>query len=218
MSFGKRVLSFCALLLVLLCCYPMTAAAEDLPTGSIQVDLVHAGEPVSGGSLTLYRVGELNAEGTGFVLCSCFVDSGVVLNEVSDPDKAAALAVYVAQQSIEGITLQNDGSVCFEGLPAGLYLIVQQESAENFEPICPFLISIPMAVNGTYTFAVNASPKVDLQPMETMETTETADIVPSLPQTGQLKWPIPVLALAGTVLLAFGLLCCAKRKRDDHET
>lgn len=218
MPFGRKVLLFCVLLLILLRCCPTAGAAEDLPVGSIQVDLAYAGEPVRGGSLTLYRVGELNVEGTGFVLCGDFADSGVILDEVSDPHKAVVLAEYAALRSIEGITLQNDGSVCFEGLSIGLYLIVQQERAENFEPICPFLISIPMAVNGTYTFAVNASPKVDLKPREIMETTETADIVPSLPQTGQMKWPIPVLTLTGTALLALGLFCCTKPKRDDHET
>ena len=40
---------------------------------------------------------------------------------------------------------------------------------------------------------------------------------PDLPQTGQLNWPIPTMAIAGAVLLVLGWILLAGRKRVDHE-
>jgi LPXTG-motif cell wall-anchored protein len=37
-----------------------------------------------------------------------------------------------------------------------------------------------------------------------------------LPQTGQLNWPIPAMAIAGAVLLVLGWILLAGRKRAGH--
>lgn len=39
---------------------------------------------------------------------------------------------------------------------------------------------------------------------------------PDLPQTGQLNWPVPVLAVFGLVLLSAGWYLRFEKKRDDH--
>ena len=48
----------------------------------------------------------------------------------------------------------------FCGLELGLYLIVQTEASKGYEPINPFLVSLPMAEDGKWNYAVDASPKV----------------------------------------------------------
>lgn len=48
----------------------------------------------------------------------------------------------------------------FRGLELGLYLIVQTEASKGYEPINPFLVSLPMAEDGKWNYAVDASPKV----------------------------------------------------------
>ena len=37
---------------------------------------------------------------------------------------------------------------------------------------------------------------------------------PTLPQTGQLNWPVPVLAVSGVVLFTIGWLICFNRKKE----
>lgn len=211
MSFLKRITS----LLILLCfAWMLVCPADAAPeTGSIQLRLACEGEPVAGGTLTLYRVGEPGAD--AYVLCGEFRGSGADLTKLSDPETARALADYAAEHGIPGQTLPVDeaGTVRFAPLEIGLYLIVQDERSPGYEPIMPFLVSIPLTVGENVYYDIDASPKVALTPQTPEETTPTE---PWLPQTGQLNWPIPVMAAAGILLFgAGGALCLGKRK--EHE-
>lgn len=185
---------------------------------------------------------------------------------MTDSTLAAQLQEYLPQ-SAEGTTktIDADGNVTFRGLELGLYLIVQTEASKGYEPINPFLVSLPMAEDGKWNYAVDASPKVGAYTPEpeTPPTPPTPDypdtptppdnpdnpvspgnpdnpvapghpdnpvapghpdhpvapgnpdspVLPGhpdnpamsgLPQTGQLNWPVPVLAVSGVVLFAFG--------------
>lgn len=209
MSSLKRITSF----LILLCvatALAVTAVAAPVD-GSIRLHLTCGGEPVPGGTLTLYRAGE-PGEGN-YVLSSDFRGSGADLTKLSDPGTARTLADYARQRNIPGQTLEVDasGSVCFAPLDLGLYLIVQSDAAGGYEPIRPFLVTIPLTVGGDAWYDVDASPKVALTP-ESSEEPGSTDPLP--PQTGQPNWPVPALA-AGMLLAAGGLLCLSKRK--NHE-
>lgn len=211
MSFLKRITS----LLILLCFAWMLAcpAAAAPDTGSIRLQLTCEGEPVAGGTLTLYRVGE-PGEGV-YDLCDAFRDSGADLTKLTHPNTAKTLADYAAAHNIQGQTLTVDeaGTVCFEPLEMGVYLIVQPTSSPGYEPIRPFLVTIPLTVGEDIYYDIDASPKVALTP-EPSEETKPTD--PWLPQTGQLNWPIPMMAAAGILLLgAGGTLYLGKRK--EHE-
>ena len=46
-----------------------------------------------------------------------------------------------------------------EGLPAGLYLFVQEQPDADIQPVSPFLVGVPRLVNGAYVFDVDAYPK-----------------------------------------------------------
>lgn len=159
--------------------------------GSIQVELRCAGEPVDGGSLSLYCVGEWKA--SGLVLCRDFRDCTAML-DAPGPETARALAAYAVAHGAVGRTaaVGQAGTVCFDGLPAGLYLIVQAESAPGYEAIRPFLV---LLTGDSEDSTVTAVPK--------MTPEEPSD--PRLPQTGQLKWPVPLLLAAGLLLCAAGV-------------
>ena len=62
------------------------------------------------------------------------------------------------------------------------------------------------------------SPKVEIETdtpePPTPETTEPVEVPPYLPHTGQVYWPIPVLALAGIVLVLTGLFIRRRKSRD----
>ena len=222
-------------------------------TGTIRVTLYDSAndKALSGGKLTLYRVAEVKRKNgdLSYEYCGDFYGCGIALGDLTDSTLAAQLQ-----------TIDADGNVTFRGLELGLYLIVQTEASKGYEPINPFLVSLPMAEDGTWTYAVDASPKVGAYTPTKPDTPPTPPTPPTpdypdtptppdnpdnpvspgnpdnpvapghpdhpvapgnpdnpvlpghpdnpvmsgLPQTGQLNWPVPVLAVSGVVLFAFG--------------
>lgn len=194
--------------------------------GSISGTMLHGDSPVGGGTLVLYQAGEITwseGEGYRFVLTEDFAGSGVSLDDPEDAALAGLLAEYAEGQGLEGVTLAigEDGSWKAEGLSCGLYLIVQDQAAEGYMVISPFLASIPFydESSGSWVYDTDAQPKMETvtaeDPPEEDVPEEEEPAVPSgkLPQTGQLNWPVPVLALAGMVLFALG----RRMKRKDRE-
>lgn len=213
------------LLAALLCAMSMTAYAHETPDmtreGAISVTMTYGGKAVSGGSLTLYRVGEIREDdgNYSFALTGDFTGSGAALTELSS-GLAEELANYAETQKLTGRTeaVGADGKVSFSGLALGLYLLVQEEAAKGYNEAAPFLVSVPVNEDGTYVYEVDASPKVALE-KEPEPTDPTAPVKPNLPQTGQLNWPIPVLAATGLALFALGwsLRFLLSRKKKNNE-
>lgn len=226
----KRILSMLAVMLMLCGMLMLTAAAEELDldrTGSISLDMTYQGEPVPGGSLTLYRVAEVtlvNDTDYGYILLETFAASGVSLDDLSAAETANALAAFAAENGIEGTKSQIDenGHVSFPGLALGLYLLVQEDAAPGYEAARPFLVTVPGVEIDTYIYDVNASPKLQLEqaptePTEPPTVPPTEPTEPELPQTGQTNWPVPVMGVLGVVLIVFGLALRISAKRDPYE-
>lgn len=134
-------------------------------TGTICVTLYDSAndKALSGGKLTLYRVAEVKRQNgnLSYEYCGDFYGCGIALGDLTDSTLAAQLQEYLPQ-SAEGTTktIDADGNVTFRGLELGLYLIVQTEASKGYEPINPFLVSLPMAEDGKWNYTVDASPKV----------------------------------------------------------
>lgn len=235
MRLSKR-LSALAGALALCCALALPAYAHDVPdenkTGSIQFTMTYNKEPVGGGTLTLYQVGEVdeNDGNYSFALSEAYKDSGVMLDDLTDEKLADTLADYTNKHKPQGITVTigSDGTVTATDLELGLYLVMQHKAASGFQPIAPFLVSVPAydAEQDKYIYTVDAAPKmgkltkVPYTPSQgddpttpatnTQKTTTTVTIneaavaQPTLPQTGQLNWPVPVLTVAGLALLLVG--------------
>lgn len=229
MKFAKR-LSALALALSLCGAAALPAYAHDVPditrTGSVSFLMAYDGAAVGGGSLTLYRVGDVAEEDGNycFALSDAYATSDVTLDDISDATLAQTLADYTIANSLEGIAVEigTDGTVTTSNLALGLYLVMQGEPAEGYEVIAPFLVSVPMLENGAYVYDVSAAPKMGVltqtpaEPVPTTPPTEggenpaepaatpapTAQTI--LPQTGQLNWPVPVLTVAGLLLILVG--------------
>ena len=210
----------CAVLLI--CLLPVSALAREVPdldeTGSIHVVLrdTETKEEVPGGTLTLYRVGEA-VEDDGdyfFRAAGDFADCGLALDDVGSEDLAKALADY-AKDHAKGTTLPvPQGGAKFAELSTGLYLIVQEEAAQGYEKANPFLVTVPMQEDGVYKYDVDASPKTSVKKAPATTTTPPKDS--TLPQTGQLNWPVPVLTIAGLLLFAAGWALCFGKRKDGH--
>lgn len=220
--------SFSALFLAVLlfCSVSMAAYAHDVPDASkkgfISVQMTYDNQPVAGGFLTLYRVGEVKEDdgNYSFALSGDFTASEADLSDISSAALAKELAQYAENRKLSGKTAQigDDGEVSFTELELGLYLLVQNEAADGYHKAAPFMVSVPMNENGTYIYTVDASPKVELQKAPVPETPVTPKPVgPTLPQTGQLNWPIPVLAVLGLGLFSVGWLLRFGRKRGCYE-
>ena len=243
-------------------------------TGSIHVNLYDStnNKALSGGELTVYRVAEVQRKNgnLSFKYCGDFDGCAIELGDLTDSTLAGQLQEFLPANA-EGIVqaVSNDGNVVFDDLELGLYLIVQTEASKGYEPINPFLVSLPMAEDGKWNYAVDASPKVGAYTPTKPDTPPTPPTPPTpdhpdtptppdnpdnpvspgnpdnpvapghpdnpvapghpdhpvapgnpdspvlpghpdnpvmsgLPQTGQLNWPVPVLAVSGVVLFAFG--------------
>lgn len=224
--------------------------------GSIHITLYdHANsKALSGGQLTVYRVAEVKRKNgdLSYEYCGDFYGCGIALGDLTDSTLAEQLQAFLPAGA-EGTaqTVDKDGNVTFEHLELGLYLVVQTKASEGYQPINSFLVSLPMAEDGKWNYAVDASPKVSTYVPETPPDTPPTPPTPpdnppdtptppdnpdtpvspgnpdnpvapghadnpvlpghpdnpvmsGLPQTGQLNWPVPVLAISGVVLFAFG--------------
>ncbi|MCD8354148.1 MAG: hypothetical protein LUC47_07555 [Clostridiales bacterium] len=221
----------------LLCCTSLTAlAAADSPSldwsmngqSSITVELEdNDGNTITDGTLTLYQVALLEQDNGDMVytFSEAFANCGLSLDDVSTESSslASALSAYVTANSISGTSIKNtNGTVVFDGLELGLYLVVQTTQSDGYYTMNPFVVSVPYDENGAWAYAVNASPKVGVltpEPEEetptTTTTTKTTTITTTttLPQTGQLNWPIPVLAICGLLLIGLGCLMVYSDRR-----
>ncbi len=200
----KKVRHIASLLAVLLLlALPRVLASEQL--GSISVRMTYGGQVVPGGSITLYRVAALEDDWR-YVPVPEFSGCGIDLNGALSPADAESLSDYAGKYSILGQThtLGNDGFVSFSPLEPGLYLLVQREAGSGYLPAKPFFVGLPQQIDGELLYHVDASPKCAPEP-------EDPD-PPGIPQTGLLRWPVPVMAALGLFLLFLGLLLYRKER------
>ncbi len=224
-------LSAFVLALALVISMSLTAYAHDVPQmdrlGSITVTMRSGETGVAGGTLTIYRVGEV-VEHDGnysFIPTGDFADCGESFEKLDSASEIAArLTAYAATESAAGLATKSigkDGKVQFSDLEVGLYLIVQHEAAPGYNAIAPFLVSLPYMEDGTYRYDLDAVPKTalkqELKPTDPPPTKPSpTKPSPNLPQTGQLWWPVPVLACGGLALFSIGLALNRRREADEN--
>ena len=200
-----------ALILLLSLAAPVSALPDPQRTGSLTLWMSFNGQPLDGGSLTLYRVGVIavNDGDAGFLPVDALAD-GPQWTDLDDPALARQLADLAQSRNLPEIEEEIlSGWVTFAPLEPGLYVVTQEprQATEGFDAIQPFLISLPRWDDDGYVYDVTASPKVPLVPEETPPPPPTEPPPPpppDIPQTGQLNWPVPVLAVTGMALFLFG--------------
>ena len=178
--------------------------------GSITINLGYVEDTADFGSLLLLQVAQAQeTDGDcAFVPTPEIAPAWDEEADLRDPDFAFSLLAYAMEQGLEFDVheVSADGMVVFEDLKLGLYLVAQVDPAEGYEAINPFLIGVPNLEDGVYTYQVEASPKVSVKPLPTEppKPTEPRPPEPYLPQTGQLNWPVPLMAAVGLLLFAAG--------------
>lgn len=224
MSIGKRLLTL-LFLVVLTGAVSVNAYAHDVPDmsekGIIDITMKWKEQAVPGGTLTLYRVGAVREDDGDFSFepTGVFKNRGSTFEDIQSAGLAAELARYAADNDLQGTTrtIGKDGKISFADLELGLYLVVQEQAASGYSKINPFLVSVPAMEEGEYIYSIDASPKITNGPEPVpVEPSSPAPAKPgtTLPWTGQLTWPIPILVVAGLLLFSLGwVLCFGKRKR-----
>lgn len=215
-----------AVLMALLLLGSLAVSAHELPdlnkNGTITFNLDWNGEALNDGSLTMYRVGDIVANDGNFSFACVAEIEAVSLEKLNDPQLAETLADAAAPAGLEAMTAPiSDGKAIFTDVVPGLYVVVQAEAdaSEGFAPLSPFLISMPRFEDGHYETDVVADPKVPMEPAPTEPTQPrpTTPTDPTLPQTGQLNWPVPMLAVSGLALFAAGCFLRFGRKDEGYE-
>lgn len=217
----KHVISGLLALLFLLA-LPLPAAAQPVPDESlnghcsITVSMTYKGKAVRGGKLALYKVGDV-AENDGnysFVPVKKIQADIPAFGDIESPELAGKLAKLekkLTPVTADPVTVDKDGNATFSDLTFGLYLVVQKTAASGYGKTAPFLVSVPYLYADKYQYDVTSQPKTDLvREVPTKPTSPTTKPTTSgggkkLPQTGQLWWPVPVLACAGLGCIAVGL-------------
>ena len=219
----KHVISGLLALLFLLA-LPLSAAAHAVPDESrnghcsITVSMTYKGKAVRGGTLALYKVGDV-AEDDGnysFVPVKEIQADIPEFGDIESPDLAGKLCKL--ESKLTPVTdlpkkVGEDGNATFSDLTFGLYLVVQKTAASGYGKTKPFLVSLPYLYEGEYQYDVASQPKTDLEREVKPTAPPSSGGGKKLPQTGQLWWPVPVLACAGLGCIAVGLF----RRREARD-
>lgn len=223
-------ISLCmVLILAMLTCTAAMADVDLNKNGSVSVR-IHTQEDVNvrNAHIELYRVGApvIANHNLHFTPTGAFESCNVSLNDLSDTGMAASLASWAKENNISP-SMQADttkeGTAAFKAVSTGLYLVVQNGFADgkkgSYSEIQPFIVTIPMTGDaGTeWIYEINAQPKVN--PVATPAPTVKPTDPPSdntLPQTGMLRWPIPVLGVGGIVLFSIGWVLFFGKKKEDR--
>jgi hypothetical protein len=181
--------------------------------GSITLNMAPGGVPLNDGNLNLYKVGELS-EDNGNYFFTLMDDRVVTESEEITLVLAEEMLTLAKEANLVARTakIQNGQSV-FHDLEHGLYVVWQAKSdaSKGYEPISPFLLSVPRFVDGAYVLDVVADPKVALETVPPT-TTPPPSRPPELPQSGQLNWPVPVMAVSGAFLMILGFLLISRKR------
>lgn len=208
------------------------ATEEDVVTmpdltqkGSLTFTMDVDGVPLNSGNLNLYYVATIDRASEkvyDFKLLDVLVAEGATLDTTDLYDGVQAQRLLECAHNAFEMYRSNpikDGKVRFTDLETGLYLVWQgpEDASEGYDAIAPFLISVPKWQYGKYSLHVDADPKVPFKTEPPPPPPPPPTPPPNLPQTGQLNWPVPVMAILGAVLVILGWILCVGRKRCDHE-
>lgn len=206
---------------------PISANAfnQDSLTGELTVALKsQENEALVNAKVQIYQIAKISDTGVIFKyeLLEELIPSGVSSSQLQNIQSAKILAEYIRKQNLSLIWKETDesGTVTFEGLDLGIYLVLQgDQSGENNtnEIFNPYLVSIPVMNTDAHEweYQVITYPKIQLEQSSSDYNSEASDS--KLPQTGVIKWPIPILSVAGMGLYTIGWITSNKEKGYKNE-
>ena len=192
-------------------------------SGSISMSCSYQGKPVSGGDMALYRVADVEQDDGSYYFRLRTDLGGERLDQKSldAPDLAKRLASASSLgKADQTAVFDAKGRVTFSGLKPGLYLLTQEKASAGYEKMLPVLVSLPWydPEREFYVYDIDASVKPETSRTPTPAPSPTTPPGPNLPQTGQLNWPVPVLAFCGVLFMITGAaLLLSDRSKQRQE-
>lgn len=216
----KRIFSL-LLALMMFASLSLTAYAHDYvqmdrTDCSIHVVVRYQDDPIDSGTLTAMKVGYVDEDDGNYFFRQVFTDT--LLEDVQTAEAVETLLEfydeYEDDYNFQEQTVEiQEGVGKFENLSTGLYLIVQEKASNGYSKLNPFLVSVPYMQDGQYQYHVTANMKSELE----QEPKPTEPTPEKLPQTGQLNWPVPILAVSGLALVILGWVLSFRRKKNEYE-
>lgn len=203
--------------------------------GSITISPEAKGGNAVSGTFEIYKVADALADNSGwhFEWAKGYEGTDHALydktGELDDTYKSNLLKLLKDKVKAQKPTQKSKSSsqtATFSNLSVGLYYVEMTDVQKGYETIDPFLVTVPTAdANGNLTYDVvantkagNVAKKTNPNPTPPSETTKkkteenptpsstsTTTASKTLPQTGQLWWPVFVLAIAGAALVIAGV-------------
>lgn len=232
-SFLKRFWLMLCLAAVLIAAGLTAYAIDPIDAGktvSAAVTFRVGEKPVPGAEFSLYRIADTD-EWVKFTASGDFAAYPGELNgfETSAEWDAAAekLVKYIAEQKISPLAkakTDENGTVIFDEKTAGremkpgLYLLTSGETTYDGKiyTSVPGLMCLPTRAEGSDSWIYENAP-ILIKAGEVKDIPDTPPMPPptppDIPHTGVLWWPVPVLLMAGLLLLVLG----AARRRSCRE-
>jgi len=206
--------------------YAVSAGTFDTGrSGSIQLSCFYNKKPISDGNLLLYRVGDMETDEGQYYFRLSNELGGARLSQ-TDLDRNALAGELAAHAGLKKLSSREEsfgqnGTVRFENVTVGLYLLVQTKAASGYECLEPILVSMPFKDprSGDYIYDVDATgkPALEREARPTPSPVPTPKPDPGLPKTGQLNWPVPVLAGFGILFVLVGFCLLASDLRRSRQ-
>lgn len=214
----KRLGTVFAAVLCMLALFAAPAFARQ--NGSITIRDSRA----NGLTLKLYRVAAVDGDLTAFTETKRAyrkVIMGLPFDSAAHTDAWRRAAKKLDSQIRSGKIAPDksgtvaNGSLVFADLPQGLYLMTGDKTKVNRKTIIPSptLIAVPTRAssNAAWQYFIRVDGLKLIEPGKTPSPVKPKKTPKRLPQTGQLWWPVWVMAAAGGALLAAGLV---RRKQE----
>lgn len=209
----NRILLLVIAALVLTSVLPVVSLAAGFRLTVVPTQVVTQ-KTFNGEEVNICRVAQIRSG--AYVLEPRFSATGLTVDTIFqyDHEKVAAdLADFAVSENLahtSGKTAQ--GKVTFSNLTNGLYLVYPAK--DQLKSKTPFFAPFLVTVNGEDVTCYPKVPQDRPDPKPPTEPTKPQPTKPGpkLPQTGQLWWPVPVLAAMGTVCLAAGAVLRKKKQ------
>ena len=135
--------------------------------GSIVVTLHEMSEDtyVEGAEITIYKIADAYLDGVNlaFKYTDEFSSCSVSLDDLTIDDLSKKITLCVKPESVGTSLITNDfGTVIFNDLDLGLYLVSQTNKVEGYSNIDSFLVQIPKVIDNSWTYDIIANPKTDI--------------------------------------------------------
>ena len=135
--------------------------------GSIEITLHEMSEDtyVEGAEITIYKIADAYLDGVNlaFKYTDEFSSCSVSLDDLTIDDLSKKITLCVKPESVGTSLITNDfGTVIFNDLDLGLYLVSQTNKVEGYSNIDSFLVQIPKVIDNSWTYDIIANPKTDI--------------------------------------------------------